>query len=76
MFYGSIVMFYRSIVIWKYSNVLWKYSKIYWDLEIAVCFVAPGPPLLNNAVEQRRCWTTAVSGPQNTLFSSVSVNKW
>jgi hypothetical protein len=29
----------------------------------------------NNSIQQRRT-TTAVSGPQNTLFPSVSVNNW
>jgi hypothetical protein len=49
---------------------LYNKTFIYWDLVKAVRFVAPRQPLLPSASPRA---TTAVSGPQNTLFPSVSV---
>jgi hypothetical protein len=55
------------------SSILYNKTLIYWDLGKAVCSVAPRPPLLPSASPRA---TTAVLGPQSTLFPSVSVNKW
>jgi hypothetical protein len=51
------------------SCILYNKTLIYWDLGKAVCS-APSTAVVAEGA------TTAVSGPQNTLFPSVSVNKW
>jgi hypothetical protein len=61
-------------ILWHLQYILYnKTLYIYWDLGKAVCFVAPWLLLLPSASPRA---TTAVLGPQNTLFPSVSVNKW
>jgi hypothetical protein len=47
-------------------HLLYNKTLIYWDLGKTACFVPPWPPFSPRA-------TTSL---QNTLFPSVSVNKW
>ena len=74
---GSIIKWvqYACVSTMKFQSSIFKLfikSSIYFIiLGKAVCFVAPRPPLLLSASPRA---TTAVSGPQNTLFPSVSVH--